>query len=82
MHLYSARLLPHPHKRPLILDLPHLDPILPQPGIRALFEVGGQVLVDVLEHQVQRHLALPPRAVAYIKQSVEREKKKRLYILR
>ena len=49
--------------------LSYLDPIWPQPGRRALLEVCGEVLVDVLEHEVQRHLPLAAGAVADVKQS-------------
>ena len=51
--------------------LSYLDPILPQPRRGALLEVGGEVLVDVLEHEVQRHLPLAAGAVADVKQSGE-----------
>ena len=47
----------------------HLDPIWREAGRRALLEVCGQVLVDVLEDEVQRHLPLAAGAVADVKQS-------------
>ena len=49
--------------------LTHLDPIWREAGRRALLEVCGQVLVDVLEDEVQRHLPLAAGAVADVKQS-------------
>ena len=51
------------------LSVTHLDPIWREAGRRALLEVCGQVLVDVLEDEVQRHLPLAAGAVADVKQS-------------
>ena len=59
--------------RPSVVCLSYLDPIWPQPWRRALLEVCGEVLVDVLEHEVQGHLPLAAGAVADVKQSVERK---------
>ena len=51
------------------MSVTHLDPIWREAGRRALLEVCGQVLVDVLEDEVQRHLPLAAGAVADVKQS-------------
>ena len=42
----------------------------------ALFQVGREVSVHVLEDEVERHLALPPLAVGYVHKSVEIRREK------
>ena len=51
----------------------YLDSILAEAGGGALLEVGGQVLVDVFEDEVEGHLTLPTRTVANVQQSVEKK---------
>ena len=51
----------------------YLDSILAEAGGGALLEVGGQVLVNVLEDEVEGHLTLPTRTVANVQQSVEKK---------
>ena len=54
-------------------NVTYLDPILTEPRRGTLFQVGGEILVDVLEYQVERHFLLPSLTVANIKQSVRKE---------
>ena len=51
--------------------MPNLDFVEGQPRSGALFQVGREVSVHVLEDEVERHLALPPLAVGYVQKSVE-----------
>ena len=56
--------------------VPNLDFVEGQPRSGALFQVGREVSVHVLEDEVERHLALPPLAVGYVQKSVEMGKER------
>ena len=47
-------------------DPPYLDFVLSQARRRTLVQVGRQVLVDVLEDEVEGHLAVATLAVANV----------------
>ena len=55
-------------------NLPHdvLDPLRSEARRRTLLDVEVEVLVDMLEHEVQHHLAVQPLAVTDVQQSARR----------